>query len=242
MSILIGAFTDRAYAMAPGMGPNAVVAYSLVAGQGLTFPEAMGIIFLEGLCITVFVLTGFREAIFKAIPLQLKKAIVIGIGLFIHFIGLVDDGLVAVGEGTPLALGNFVGVPVLVTIFGLVVIIMMMMTRRMRGAVGLGILSSTVVAVILNYAYGKTSFPAGVAVWPGSIVATPDFSLVGQLDFGAFAKLGSAAAVLWICSLMLSDFFDTMGTLVGVGSGGGGVSPASCRPTPPHRRSSSSGS
>src|SRR5665647_3376448 len=118
--------------------------------------------------------------------------------------------------GTPLSLGTFVGVPVLVTIFGLVVTIIMF-TRKWRGAVILGILFSTILAIILNYAYDKTSFMEGTAVIPSKIFAAPDFSLVGAFDFGAFAKLGVTAAILWIFSLMLSDFFDTMGTIVGVG-------------------------
>jgi len=92
MTILMGLVTNRAYAIAPGMGLNAVVAFSLVLGQGLTMAEAMGLIVLEGLAILILVLTGFREAIFKAIPIELKKAIVVGIGFFILFIGLVDAG------------------------------------------------------------------------------------------------------------------------------------------------------
>ncbi len=220
MTIIMGAFTNRAYAIAPGLGLNAVVAFSLVAGQGLTFPQAMGLIVLEGVAITILVLTGFREAIFKAIPLELKKAIVVGIGFFILFIGLVDGGIVVAGSGTPVTLGNFIGVPVAVTLFGLVITIIML-TRKWRGAIILGILFSTVLAIILNYAYDKTSFAEGVAVIPTDIFAWPDFSLVGQFDFGAFSKLGVAAAILWIFSLMLSDFFDTMGTLVGVGGQAG---------------------
>src|SRR5450759_4011213 len=202
MTIIMGLFTNRAYAIAPGMGLNAVVAFSLVLGQGLSFESAMGLIFLEGVAITILVLTGFREAIFKALPLEPKKAIVVG------------------GGGTPLSLGTFVGVPVLVTIFGLVVTIIMF-TRKWRGAVILGILFSTILAIILNYAYDKTSFMEGTAVIPSKIFAAPDFSLVGAFDFGAFAKLGVTAAILWIFSLMLSDFFDTMGTLVGVGGQAG---------------------
>jgi AGZA family xanthine/uracil permease-like MFS transporter len=220
MTIVMGAFTNRAYAIAPGMGLNAVVAFSLVLGQGLTFPQAMGLIFLEGVAISILVLTGFREAIFKAIPLELKKAIVVGIGFFILFIGMVDGGIVIAAKGTPLTLGTFVGVPVLVTIFGLTVTIIML-TRRWRGAVILGIIFSTILAIILNYAYHKTSFAPGTAVVPTKIFAAPDFSLLGKFNFGAFSKLGVTAAVLWIFSLMLSDFFDTMGTLVGVGAQAG---------------------
>src|SRR5450759_544407 len=222
MTIIMGLFTNRAYAIAPGMGLNAVVAFSLVLGQGLSFESAMGLIFLEGVAITILVLTGFREAIFKAIPLELKKAIVIGIGFFILFIGLVDGGIVISpsGDGTVVTLGNFVGVPIAITIFGLVITIIMV-ARKWRGAIILGILGSTVLAIILNYIYDKKAFGPGTAVIPSKVFAAPDFSLVGQFDFGAFAKLGVAAAILWIFSLMLSDFFDTMGTLVGVGGQAG---------------------
>jgi AGZA family xanthine/uracil permease-like MFS transporter len=220
MTILMGLVTNRAYAIAPGMGLNAVVAFSLVAAQGLSFKSAMGIVVLEGVAITILVLTGFREAIFKAIPIELKKAIVVGIGFFILFIGLVDGGIVVAGSGTVVTLGSFTTVPVAVTLFGLVITIIMV-ARKWRGAIILGILITTVFAIILNYAYDQKAFPPGQAVWPSDIVAMPDFSLVGAFDFGAFAKLGIAATILWIFSLMLSDFFDTMGTLVGVGGQAG---------------------
>lgn len=224
MTIIMGLFTNRAYAIAPGMGLNAVVAFSLVLGQGLTMENAMGIIFLEGVAITVLVLTGFREAIFRAIPLELKKAIVVGIGFFILFIGLVDGGLIATEGGTPVGLVEFGSVPMAplaVTLFGLGVTIAMM-ALKWRPAILLGIVFSTVFAIILNYAMGKdVGFQPGTAVWPGDVVAAPDFSLIGAFDFGAFEKLGVAVALLWVFSLMLSDFFDTMGTLIGVGGEAG---------------------
>ncbi len=224
MTIIMGLFTNRAYAIAPGMGLNAVVAFSLVLGQGLTMENAMGIIFLEGVAITILVLTGFREKIFKAIPLELKKAIVVGIGFFILFIGLVDGGFINANGGTPVGLVEFGSVPMAplaVSIFGLGITIAMM-ALKWRPAILLGIVFSTVFAIILNYAMGKdVGFLPGVAVWPSDVVAAPDFSLIGAFDFGAFDKLGVAVAVLWIFSLMLSDFFDTMGTLVGVGGQAG---------------------
>jgi len=117
-------------------------------------------------------------------------------------------------------LGTFVGVPIAVTLFGLVITIIMV-ARKWRGAIILGILGSTVFAIILNYIYDQKAFGPGTAVIPSKVFAAPDFSLVGQFDFGAFTKLGIAAAILWIFSLMLSDFFDTMGTLVGVGGQAG---------------------
>jgi len=224
MTIIMGVFTNRAYAIAPGMGLNAVVAFSLVLGQGLTMENAMGIIFMEGVAITILVLTGFREAIFKAIPLELKKAIVVGIGFFILFIGLVDGGLINANGGTVVSLVEFGKVPMAplaVTIFGLGITIAMM-ALKWRPAILLGIIFSTVFAIVLNYAMGKdVGFLPGTAVMPDKIVESPDFSLLGAFDFGAFDKLGIAAAVLWIFSLMLSDFFDTMGTLVGVGGEAG---------------------
>jgi adenine/guanine/hypoxanthine permease len=224
MTILMGLVTNRAYAIAPGMGLNAVVAFSLVLGQGLTMESAMGIIFLEGVAITILVLTGFREAIFNAIPLELKQAIVIGIGFFILFIGLVDGGYINTNGGTVVSLVEFGKTnmaPLAVSIFGLGITIAMM-ALKWRPAILLGIVFSTVFAIILNYAMGKhVGFAPGTAVWPSDVVQSPDFSLIGAFDMGAFSKLGVAAAVLWIFSLMLSDFFDTMGTLVGVGGEAG---------------------
>lgn len=224
MTIIMGLYTNRAYAIAPGMGLNAVVAFSLVLGQGLTMKSAMGLIVLEGVAITILVITGFREAIFRAIPAELKKAIVIGIGFFILFIGLVDGGLINTEGGTPVALvelGKVPMVPLAVTVFGLAVTIVFL-ALRWRAAILLGILASTAFAIVLNYLWGKDAgFLPGQAVIPSDIVAAPDFSLVGAFDFGAFAKLGVTATVLWVFSLMLSDFFDTMGTLVGVGGEAG---------------------
>lgn len=191
MTIIMGLVTNRAYAIAAGMGLNAVVAYQLVAGQGLSLKSAMGIIVLEGVVITILVLTGFRKAIFDAIPLELKKAIVVGIGFFILFIGLVDGGIaVAVPGGVPpVGLGDFIGWPIAVTAFGLILTIILM-ARKWRAAVLVGIAASTVLATILNYAFDKKPFGEFTAVWPGSPVERPDFGLVGQFDFAAFAKLG----------------------------------------------------
>ncbi|HET6474808.1 MAG TPA: NCS2 family permease [Thermoleophilia bacterium] len=224
MTILMGLVTNRAFAIAPGMGLNAVVAFSLVLGQDLTMANAMGLVVLEGVAITVLVITGFREAIFKAIPLELKKAIVVGIGFFILFIGLVDGGLINVNGGTPVGLvelGNVPMVPLAVTVVALVSTIIML-ALRWRAAILLGIVFATVFAIVMNYAWGKTAgFLPGQAILPTDVVAAPDFSLIGAFDFGAISKMGITAAVLWIFSLMLSDFFDTMGTLVGVGGQAG---------------------
>jgi AGZA family xanthine/uracil permease-like MFS transporter len=220
MTLVMGVYTNRAYAIAPGLGINAVVAFSLVAAAGLTMKAAMGIIVMEGIVISILVVTGLREAIFRGIPLQLKKAIAIGIGFFILFIGLVGGGVVVKGSGTLVTLGDFIGVPIAVTLFGLVATIIML-ARGWKAAILLGIIFSTVFATILNYIYDKKAFLPGTAVIPSKVFAAPDFSLVGAFDFSSFAKLGIAATLLWVFSIMLSDFFDTMGTLIGVGGQAG---------------------
>jgi adenine/guanine/hypoxanthine permease len=224
MTIAMGLFTNRAFAIAPGMGLNAVVAFGLVAGAGLSWPEAMGIVVLEGAVVTALVLTGLRQLIMEAIPLELKKAIAIGIGLFIAFIGLYNSGLIAkaAAPGLPVELGRFTTWPVLTTIFGLAVTIILR-ARGFRGDLLVGIILTTVFATVVNKATDyDAGFTAG-AVWPSDIVDSPNFSLLGEFSFDAFATLGVISAAVWVFALFLSDFFDTMGTLVGVGKQAGYV-------------------
>jgi len=221
MTIIMGVYTNRAYAIAPGLGINAIVAFSLVLGAGLGFPEAMGIIVMEGALVTILVLVGMREKIMRAIPLELKKAIAIGIGLFIAFIGLFDSGLVVQGQGIPVTLVRFTTWPVLVTLFGLAVTLGLR-ARGFRGDLLVGIVATTILATLINWGTDYKAFTApGVARWPSDIVNSPDFSLVGNISFDSFATLGVVATLAWIFSLFLADFFDTMGTLVGVGKQAG---------------------
>ena len=221
MTIIMGLYTNRAYAIAPGLGLNAVVAFQLVATEGLSFPAAMGLILLEGAVVTAFVLSGLREQVMRAIPLELKKAIAIGIGLFIAFIGLYDSGIVARGTGTPVTLGSFTTWSILVAIIGLVLTIGLR-ARGFRGDLLVGIIGTTVIATIINWQTNYTAFTTpGVARWPDKIVDTPNWSLFGNFNFDAFSKLGVISALVWVFALFLSDFFDTMGTLVGVGKQAG---------------------
>jgi adenine/guanine/hypoxanthine permease len=216
MTIVMGLYTNMAYAIAPGLGLNAVVAFTLVANEGLGFPEAMGIVVLEGLAVFVLVIVGMREAIMNAIPLELKKAIAIGIGLFIAFIGLVNSGLVIRGEGTPVDLAEFTTWPVFITIFGIVVTIALR-SIGFRGDLLVGIILTTAFATIVNYAADVYPKELGYARWPDDVFEWPDFSLVGDVSFDAFGTLGVVAALAFVFTLFLADFFDTMGTLVGVG-------------------------
>jgi AGZA family xanthine/uracil permease-like MFS transporter len=220
MTIAMGLYTNRAYAIAPGLGLNAVVAFTLVANEGLGFPEAMGLVVVEGLAVTILVIVGLREAIMRAIPLELKKAIAIGIGLFIAFIGLFNSGLVVRGAATPVDLANFTTWPVLITLFG----ISLTIGLRAIGFPGdllIGIVLTTVFATIINYAADVYPKELGYARWPDDVFRSPDFSLVGEISFDAFSTLPFIAALTFAFTLFLADFFDTMGTLVGVGKQAG---------------------
>jgi AGZA family xanthine/uracil permease-like MFS transporter len=221
MTILMGLVTNRAFAIAPGLGLNAVVAFTLVATEGLGFPEAMGIVVLEGALVTTLVIVGMREKVMRAIPLELKKAIAIGIGLFIAFIGLVNSGLVIRGEGTPVTLAEFTTWPALVTIFGLVFTIALR-AIGFRGDLLIGIIVTTAFATLVNWGTDYTAFTQpGVARWPEDIVQGPNLGLVGEFSFDSFATIGVITTIALIFSLFLADFFDTMGTLVGVGKQAG---------------------
>jgi AGZA family xanthine/uracil permease-like MFS transporter len=238
MTLLMGVYGRYPFAIAAGLGLNAVVAFQLAAE--MTWPAAMGIVVLEGLVITLLVLTGLREWVMNVIPLALKQSISVGIGLFIAFIGFVDAGFVrripdAANTTVPVQLGvgnRLIGWPTVVFAFGLLLTIALMV-RRVRAAILLGIVGTAIFAIALNAivdvgprvdAAGNVN-PSGWALTvpsvPEGIVGTPDFSLLGAFSLGgSFAQVGVIVAVLFIFTLMLSDFFDTMGTVIGVAGQG----------------------
>ena len=224
LSIAMGLASNYPLALAAGMGLNAVVAFELVAGRGLSWPQAMTVVLLEGLVITLLVLTRFREAVMDAVPIGLKRAISVGIGLFIAFIGFFTAGFVVKPAAGPLpvGLGTLKGLPIVVFLVGFF-LTAWLMARRTRGALLLGILGTTVIAIVLNEVLaGGQAFPTpGAARLPRAIVQAPDFSTFGRVDFSFVVRLGALTAVLVTFSIMLSDFFDTMGTIIGVGGRGG---------------------
>ena len=220
MTIVMGLATNRAYAIAPGMGLNAIVAFQLIGAMGLTPSQAMGVIVAEGIVITILVLLGVRRYVMEAIPTELKRAISVGIGLFILFIGLRNAGLIVADPATLVRMGELRGVPIFVALVGLALTVGLM-ARNVPGAILWGILGSTVIAIIAKSITGTEQFPVGVAEIPSDWVATPDFSHLGDISFGFFGDLGILTAVLVILALMMADFFDTMGTLIGVGSQAG---------------------
>ena len=223
-TLAMGLYANYPFAIAAGLGLNAVVTFQLVGAYQLTWPEAMGVVVLEGLIILVLVLTKFRQAVMEAVPLPLKLAIGAGIGLFITIIGFVDAGFVTSTTlpAPPLQLGTgneLKGWPILIFIVGLLLIIWLY-TRGVRGSLLIGILSATVLAVIVNELF-LDGAGFGTAANVGNPVDFPDgdnFSLIGDFSlFGAFGQMGFIAAVLAVFTLMLSDFFDTMGTAIGLG-------------------------
>ena len=219
MTIAMGLYSNYAYAIAPGLGLNAVVAFSLVAGEGLSFPAAMGLIVVEGVAVTIFVLTGLRERVMDAIPLDLKKAIAIGIGLFIAFIGFESAGISV--RGVPLVdLGPLTTWPIFVAFFGLLLTVALR-ARGVRGDLLIGIIAATVLATIINESSGEDAgFTAGAAI-PDDVYQSPNLELLGNFNLDAFTELAFLSAVVWAFSLFMADFFDTMGTLVGVGKPAG---------------------
>jgi AGZA family xanthine/uracil permease-like MFS transporter len=227
-TLAMGLYANYPFAIAAGLGLNAVVAFQLVGGSQLTWPEAMGVIVLEGLIITALVLTGFREAVMNAIPLALKQAIGVGIGLFIAIIGFVNGGFAASTQlaNPPLTLGRggaLHGWQVTIFVVGLL-FTAILVARRVKGALLIGILGTTVLAIFVNEVLegGELYTAPGVARFPSTIISTPDFSLVGQIDLaGSFLRLGVIAAILAIFTIMLADFFDTMGTVIGLGGEAG---------------------
>ncbi len=236
LTILMGAVANFPLALATGLGINAFVAR--IAANYMTWEQVMGLVVLEGILITIAVLTGFRVAIFKAIPTQLKLAISVGIGLFIALIGLVDAGFVRRTQSGPVPVelgagGNLVGWPVVVFIFGLL-LISFLYARKTKGAILIGVLSATVLAVILESVFkigplftapdkvNPSGWNLNVPAIPSSIIATPDFGLLGRFDlFGGFATAGFMAAALLVFTLLITDFFDTMGTMTAIGAEAG---------------------
>ncbi len=216
MTIAMGVVGNYPLALAAGLGINAIVAFTLVAGKGLTPAGAMGVIVLEGVAITVLVVIGLREAIMAAVPLALKRSIGVGIGLFILFIGFVNGGLIVTPQGgSPIVALSFPTQTVqFVFLLGLL-ITFSLYVLKIRAALIISILVTTIVALI-----------AGVAKVPDSVTVTPSFSTLGNFDVAnVFNKLGPITALLTIFAIMLSDFFDTMGTVTGVAEEAGLAEP-----------------
>ncbi|QLQ39002.1 NCS2 family permease [Micromonospora robiginosa] len=237
MTILMGVVARFPIALAAGLGVNALVAFE-IAPQ-MTWADAMGLVVIEGVLIGILVLTGLRTAVFRSVPTQLKTAIGVGIGLFLTIIGLVDAGFVrrvpdAANSTVPVGLGingKIVSWPMLVFVVGLLVTVVLVV-RRVRGAILIGILASTVLAVVVeaignigpSFVDGKPN-PKGWALnvpeLPKQVVDLPDLSLLGNFNvLDSWTRVGWLVPLMFVFTLLITDFFDTMGTMVAIGQEG----------------------
>lgn len=225
-------YANYPYAGAAGLGINAFVAFTLVGKAGLSWQGAMGVVALEGLLICIAMALGVRRTLLDAVPVPIKLGIGAGIGAFIFAIGVFNGGLaVATGNpSNPITLGNLNSGTAIVTVGGLL-LTAFLYSRNIKGALILGIIGATLIGVLVNAATAGATYAAlpGVAVMPQTLLATPDFSTIGAVFtsgpngialFEVF-RLGFFVAILTVFSLMLSDFFDTAGTVVSVASEGG---------------------
>ncbi|WP_030145128.1 NCS2 family permease [Spirillospora albida] len=219
-TVLMGLVGNAPLALAAGLGINAVVAFQ--AAPVMTWPQAMGLVVIEGLVIVLLALTGIRERIMNSIPLALKHAIAVGIGAFIALVGLYDAGFVSSSEtAPPLALGtggHLATWPSLV--FALTLLLMIVLyVRRVPGAILIGIVAGTAGAVLIeaNASVPKNGWGIVTPDMPDKLFAAPDFGLFGEVDlFGGFGRAGFITALVVLFTLVLSGFFDAMGTILGI--------------------------
>ncbi|SDU44963.1 NCS2 family permease [Jiangella alkaliphila] len=230
LTIAMGVVANFPLALAAGLGLNAFVAFGLASE--MTWADAMGLVVMEGLVILVLVLTGFRQAVFGAVPRQLKTAISVGIGLFIALVGFVNAGFVrSTGNPSPpIGLGDGGSLttwPVAVFCAGLIAV-MVLYALRVRGAILWTIIGTAVLAVVVETIADlgpSVENPGGwnlnAPTWPDQLVDLPDFSLIGDFSLlGSWESVGVVSVLLFVFTLMLADFFDTMGTMVAVGAEG----------------------
>lgn len=237
MTLLMGFIGRFPLAIATGLGLNALVAYTLV--RQMTWPQAMGLVVWEGIIIAILVLTGFRTAVFRAVPPPLRSAISVGIGLFIAFVGLVNAGIVRPASGTPVELGihgSLIGWPVAVFVIGLLILVALYV-RKVKGAMLISIIAATVLSVIIEaiaHVGGKAQDGSNDTGWSLNVPSLssgfhlPDLGLLGRVDMvgaffpnGQFSWVHAVGLIVLVFSLLLADFFDTMGTMVAVGSEAG---------------------
>ncbi|QES47544.1 MFS transporter [Streptomyces venezuelae] len=221
-TLLMGFVGKVPLALAAGLSVSGVLA-SQVA-PAMTWPQAMGMCVIYGVVICLLVVTGLREMIMNAIPLALKHAITMGIGTFVAFIGLVNAGFVGRGPefGPPVQLGSvgeLAGWPVLIFCVTLLAIFMLQ-ARKVPGAILIGIVVGTVLAVIINAIVDieDKAWKSGPPELAGSAVSMPDFSLFGDVEFGGWGDVGVLTVGMIVFTLVLAGFFDAMATIIGVGT------------------------
>jgi AGZA family xanthine/uracil permease-like MFS transporter len=227
MTVLMGLVGNAPLALAAGLGINGIVAFQMA--PSMTWAQAFGLVVLEGVCIVLMAVSGIRERIMNAIPPPLKMAITVGIGLYIALVGLVSAGFVTrtpdvAGTTVPVRLGldgHLNGWPIAVFCFGLL-LMTVLTSRKVPGAVLISIAVSTVFAVVLHDGFGVGSWGLTTPTLPSHVVAAPNFGLLGHVDlFGGFASAGALTATIFLFTLVLSGFFDAMGTITSVSAEAG---------------------
>ncbi|OEV04308.1 NCS2 family permease [Streptomyces oceani] len=230
-TLTMGVLGNVPLALAAGLSVSAVVAFQVA--PEMTWGNAMAMCVIYGAVIILLVVTGLREMIMSAIPLSMKHAITMGIGLFVCLIGLVQAGFVTsmggpggVAGEKPIQLGSgdqLAGWPVLcfsVT----VLLIFLLQVRRVPGAILIGIVSGTLLAALVHQFAGMTRKDWGGRNAPevtGSLVSTPDFGLFGEVSFDGIADVGGVTVAVIVFTLVLAGFFDAMGTIIGIGQQAG---------------------
>ncbi|APH38584.1 NCS2 family permease [Methanohalophilus halophilus] len=203
-TLIMGVYAKKPIAIAPYMGENAFVAYTVVGVLGYPWQTALGAVFISGVLFTILTISGFRDRMIDAVPNNLKYSFVAGLGLFITFIGLVNAGIVSLGvEGSPLHVGALDTMPVALAVLGFL-LISVLMIKNVRGAILIGIIATA----LLGFVTGVSQTPDSILSMPPSL--TPIFlqlDIVGALSWGFFAV---------ILTMFTMDLMDTMGTLVGV--------------------------
>jgi AGZA family xanthine/uracil permease-like MFS transporter len=227
MTILFGVVARLPFAFAAGLGINSFLATSVVGS--VSWAEAMGLVVINGLIIVLLSSTGLRRMIFDAVPMQLKLSITAGIGLFILFIGLVNAGFIgSTGlPSPPTGLGvdgggSITTVPTVLFVATLLVT-GILIARRVRGAILIGLIGGTVVAAVIEAVWHlgpAAERPGGwglsVPALDGSPFALPDLSLIGEFSFAGFSRIGVLAATVFVFTLVFANFFDAMGTFTGL--------------------------
>ena len=222
MTILFGIVSRLPFAFAAGLGINAFLAFSVV--QQVTWPEAMALVIINGVLIVVLSATGLRRMIFDAVPMELKIAITVGIGLFIAFIGFVNSGFVTSSQSPPVGLGVFGSVATVPTLIFVITLVLtgILVARKVRGGLLIGLVSGTVISVIVEAIWQLGSARANPGGWGltvpalnGSPFSLPDLSLIGAVSFD-FGKVGIITVIMLVFTLFFTNFFDAMGTFTGL--------------------------
>lgn len=208
-SLIMGILAKYPIALAPGMGLNAFFAFTVVATYGIPWQTGLTGVFFSGIIFIILSLTGIRETIINAIPVQLKYAVSAGIGLFITFVGLKGAGIVVADEGTIVTLGDFTKGDTLLAVVGIVIAVILMV-KKVPGAIFITIIASTIIGMI-----------AGVIEVPKSVVSSipsiaPTFGVALDPILHDFSSLLNIQFLVVVLTFLFVDFFDTAGTLMAV--------------------------